>query len=118
MPLVLKRKKHSVKFFVEKLSSQVNLVMMLIPAGTFLMGSPENEIDRSSDESPQHSVNVPSFCMGKYPITQKQWRAVADPAVIDRILNLDPSNFQGDNHPVKQVSWQGKRIDQNTAQID
>jgi formylglycine-generating enzyme required for sulfatase activity len=69
------------------------------------MGSPENEIDRRSNESPQHSVNVPSFCMGKYPITQKQWRVVAGSAVIDRTLNLDPSNFKGDNHPVEQVSW-------------
>jgi formylglycine-generating enzyme required for sulfatase activity len=105
MPLVLKRTKHPVKFFVEKLSSEVNLEMMLIPAGTFLMGSPENEIDRQSNESPQHSVNVPSFCMGKYPITQKQWRVVAGLAVIDRTLNLDPSNFKGDDRPVEQVSW-------------
>jgi formylglycine-generating enzyme required for sulfatase activity len=105
MPLVLKRKKHAVKFFVEKLSSQVNLEMMLIPAGTFLMGSPENEIGRSSDESPQHSVNVPSFCMGKYPVTQEQWRVVAGLAVIDQELNPDLSSFKGDHHPVEQVSW-------------
>jgi formylglycine-generating enzyme required for sulfatase activity len=105
MPLVLKRTKHSVKFFVEKLSSQVNLEMMLIPAGTFLMGSPENEIGRSSYESPQHSVNVPSFCMGKYPVTQEQWRVVAGLAVIDQELNPDLSFFKGDYHPVEQVSW-------------
>jgi formylglycine-generating enzyme required for sulfatase activity len=105
MPLVLKRKKHPVKFFVEKLSSQVNLEMMLIPAGTFLMGSPENEIGHSSNESPQHSVNVPSFCIGKHLITQKQWRVVAGLPVVNRTLNHNPSNFKGDNRPVEQVSW-------------
>ncbi len=113
MPLVLKRKKHPVKFFNEKLSDsvagtsgdQVNLEMMLIPAGTFLMGSPADEIDRDSTESPQHLVNVPSFCMGKYPITQEQWRVVAGLKAIDQELHLNPAHFKGDNHPVEQVSW-------------
>jgi formylglycine-generating enzyme required for sulfatase activity len=65
MPLVLKRTKHSVKFFVEKLSSEVNLKMMLIPAGTFLMGSPENEIDRQSNESPQQQFQIQILTMGQ-----------------------------------------------------
>ncbi len=105
MPLVLKRTKHPVKFFVEKLSSQVNLAMMLIPAGTFVMGSPENEIDRSNNESPQHSVNVPSFCMGKHPITQAQWRIVANLPAVNQKLQPNPSSFKGVQRPVERVSW-------------
>lgn len=106
MSLIPKQKEHPVKLFVEKLSDRVNLEMMLIPAGTFLMGSPEDEIGRNSNESPQHYVNIPSFCMGKYPVTQEQWRVVAGLPVIDRELNPDPSYFKvDDNRPVEQVSW-------------
>jgi formylglycine-generating enzyme required for sulfatase activity len=63
MPLLLKRKKHTAKFFREKLDATVSLDMMLIPGGKFEMGSPETEIDRSPNES-LHPVTVPTFCMG------------------------------------------------------
>lgn len=51
--------------------------LIQIPAGTFLMGSPETEEDRFDDEGPQHLVTVSSFLMGKYPVTQAEWRFVA-----------------------------------------
>ena len=41
------------------------------------MGSPEDEPERYDDESPQHEVTVQPFFMGKYPVTQAQWKAVA-----------------------------------------
>jgi formylglycine-generating enzyme required for sulfatase activity len=81
------------------------LRMLLISDGTFLMGSPEDELDRSSSESPQHKVNVSSFFMGKYPVTQAQWRAVAALPQASQELDLDPSHFKGDKRPVEQVSW-------------
>jgi formylglycine-generating enzyme required for sulfatase activity len=105
MPLLLKRTKHKAQFFREQLSNTVSLDMMLIPSGTFLMGSPEDEIDRSPNESPQHSVTVPSFCIGKYPITQAQWRVVANLPQVERELNPEASSFSGDDRPVEQVSW-------------
>jgi formylglycine-generating enzyme required for sulfatase activity len=105
MPLLLKKTKHKAKFFREQLSETVSLDMILIPSGTFLMGSPEDEIDRSPDESPQHAVTVPSFCMGKYPITQAQWRVVANLPPLKQELNPEPSKFNGDDRPVEQVSW-------------
>ena len=79
------------------LGNGVNLEMVLIPAGTFLMGSPENEEGRSDDESPQHRVTVAPFYMGKYSVTQAQWEAV---------MGNNPSNFKGANRPVEQVSWE------------
>jgi formylglycine-generating enzyme required for sulfatase activity len=79
--------------------------MVYIPAGNFQMGSPEDEQGRSSDESPQHLVSVPAFCMGKYPITQAQWRVVAGLSQVKHPLELEPSNFKGDDLPVEQVSW-------------
>ena len=81
------------------------LEMVAIPAGTFLMGSPEDEVDRYDDEGPQHEVRVASFFMAKYPITQAQWRQVANLPKVKVDLNPDPSNFKGDNRPVEQVSW-------------
>jgi formylglycine-generating enzyme required for sulfatase activity len=102
MPLLLKRKNHTARYFREKLSDDVHLDMMLIPGGMFSMGSPESEIDRSSAESPQHRVTVQTFCMGKYPITQAQWQAVASQ---NSALKANPSKFTGDELPVENVLW-------------
>ncbi len=70
--------------------------MVLIPAGTFTMGSPDSEGWRDKSEGPQHRVTVQSFYMGKYEVTQAQWRAV---------MRWNLSGFKGDNRPVEQVSW-------------
>ena len=67
------------------------------------MGSPENEGD--DDEYPQHPVTVKSFLMGKYPVTQAQWKAVAEFDEVERYLDPEPSNFKGDNLPVEFVTW-------------
>ncbi len=66
------------------------------PPGTFLMGSPPEEPERSGDET-QHRVTLTQgFWMGVTPVTQAQWQAVT---------GGNPSHFQGDNLPVEQVSW-------------
>jgi formylglycine-generating enzyme required for sulfatase activity len=105
MQLLFHRKKHTAQFFTEKLSDTISLDMMLIPGGTFMMGSPESELEREEDEF-QHPVTVPTFCMGKYPITQAQWRVVANllPEV-NLKLNIDPSDFPDNDHPVENISW-------------
>ncbi|YAF98948.1 MAG: SAV_2336 N-terminal domain-related protein (plasmid) [Nodularia sp. CChRGM 3473] len=90
--------------FIEDLNG-VSLEMVSIPEGNFLMGSPQDEPKRSNYESPQHQVTVPAFYMGKYPITQVQWKAVAAMPQVNRELDADPSNFKGANRPVEQVSW-------------
>ena len=82
------------------------LVMKEIPAGEFLMGSPDDEVDRFNDEGPQHLVKVPAFLMSQYPITQAQWRfVVTSLAKVERNLETDPSYFEGDDLPVERVSW-------------
>jgi formylglycine-generating enzyme required for sulfatase activity len=97
------RAQKSATFFTVDLGNGVLLEMVNIPCGNILMGSPDGQ--GSNDERPQHSVTVPAFSMGKYPVTQAQWRAVAALPVVNRDLNPDPSNFKGDNCPVEQVSW-------------
>jgi formylglycine-generating enzyme required for sulfatase activity len=92
--------------FREPLAPEIGLEMVAIPSGKFMMGSPDTEHDRFSDESPEHEVTIQPFFIGKYPITQAQWRVIANTPQIERELNPDPSNFKGDNRPVEQVSWE------------
>jgi formylglycine-generating enzyme required for sulfatase activity len=103
--LTILRQPRSTQFFQQDLSSKVNLEMVLIPGGTFLMGSPKDELDNFDEEQPQHQVTVPTFFMGRYPVIQAQWRAVAKLPQVDRSLKVNPSSFKGDRRPVEQVSW-------------
>ncbi len=91
------------KFFKQDLGNGVNLEMVYIPDGKFMMGSAEGE--GKDNEKPQQEVTVPSFFMGKFEITQEQWKAIASLPKIKQDLELDPSSFQGDNRPVENVSW-------------
>ena len=91
--------------FTEDLGNGVTLEMIHVPSGIFWMGAPEDEKGRWSLEFPQHRVSVPSFFMGKYPVTQRQWLAVSLLGDVDRELTPDPSYFKGDSRPVDSVSW-------------
>jgi formylglycine-generating enzyme required for sulfatase activity len=90
---------------LQGLGEAIALDMVLVPSGTFEMGSPEDEPQRSDTEGPQRTVTLPSFFMGRYPITQAQWRAVAQLEQVDIELASDLSHFKGNNRPVEQVSW-------------
>jgi len=103
--IVVKRHRQRTQFFTEALGDGVGLEMLLIPAGSFVMGSPESELERTDAEGPQHAVTVPTFFLGKYAITQAQWRAVAALPPVNRELEADPSRFKGENRPVEWVSW-------------
>jgi formylglycine-generating enzyme required for sulfatase activity len=70
--------------------------MVLVPEGSFLMGSPENEPGHFGFEGPQRRVTVRSFYMGKYEVTQAQWRSV---------MSGNPSRYKGDDLPVDSVTW-------------
>ncbi len=97
----LKIQKHSgTAHYYRETINGVALDLVQIRGGSFDMGS--NEYD---DEKPIHRVTVPDFFIGKYPVTQAQWRAVASLKQQQRELNPDPSNFKGDDRPVEQVSW-------------
>jgi formylglycine-generating enzyme required for sulfatase activity len=61
----------------QQLSNSIGQDLVLIPAGSFLMGSPEGEPGRESDEGPQHRVEITkAFYMGRTEVTQGQWRGV------------------------------------------
>jgi eukaryotic-like serine/threonine-protein kinase len=82
-------------------------LMVWIPPGTFLIGSPEDEVDRSENEGPQTQVTLTQgFWMGKHEVTQGEYLAV---------VGSNPSYFNGVqgetdygtdlNRPVESVSW-------------
>lgn len=65
------------KLLTLDLGKGAKMKLKLIPAGKFLMGSPDNELERQVDEGPQHEVTISKpFYMGVYGVTQAQWRAV------------------------------------------
>jgi eukaryotic-like serine/threonine-protein kinase len=88
--------KKRAEFFREDLGNGVNLEMVSIPGGSFLMGSPDNEEGHSKRESPQHRVSIQPFFMGKFAVTQAQYEA---------IMGNNPSYFRGANKPVENMSW-------------
>jgi formylglycine-generating enzyme required for sulfatase activity len=94
-----------VQGYRERLADGVELTMVHIPAGGFLMGSPEGEKERYGYEGPQRQVQLEGFFMGQTPITQAQWREVAGWQKLRRDLNSNPSYFKGPNRPVERVSW-------------
>ena len=102
---VVKKSRAQARRFAEPLADDLTLEMVAISGGTFLMGSPESEPERSSSESPQHEVTVPDFFIGRYPVTQAQWRFVANLPQANRELKPEPSSFKDDLLPVENVSW-------------
>ncbi|MEH1893611.1 MAG: formylglycine-generating enzyme family protein [Nostoc sp.] len=99
----VKRESSKAQYFIEDLGNGVSLEMIAIPSGKFLMGSPSGE--GNDQEKPQHEVTVQSFFMGKYSVTQAQWKRVAALPKVNHCLKADPSYFKGDKRPVEQVSW-------------
>jgi len=85
--------------------------MVFVKGGKFQMGSPGTEADRGSAEQ-QHEVELSDFYIGKYELTQKQWRDV---------MGDNPSYFKNcDNCPVEYVSWDDiqefiKKLNQQTG---
>ena len=104
-PLRLLRWSGRTQVFVEELGDGARLIMNRIPAGTFQMGSPEQERGRSANEGPVHEVRLAEFLIGQTPITQAQWRMVAGWPKVELDLQPDPSHFKGPNRPVERVSW-------------
>ena len=92
----LKQEKEAKAKQMELVKLSIEKEMVLIPAGTFMMGSPESEEGRRDGET-QHEVTLTKpFYMGKYEVTQEQWEAV---------MGKNPSDSKGAKLPVTNVSW-------------
>ncbi|BAZ71204.1 hypothetical protein NIES4106_60010 (plasmid) [Fischerella sp. NIES-4106] len=102
---IIQRRRQQSHYFIEELGNGIQLEMVQIPGGQFMMGAPINEKNSPNNERPQHQVNVQPFFMGKYPVTQAQWQAVASLPQVNQEIKPNPSHFQGENRPVERVSW-------------
>jgi formylglycine-generating enzyme required for sulfatase activity len=77
---------------IESLPGGIKLEMVILPEGSFTMGS-----DEYGNEQPKHQVTLKKFAIGKYPVTQEQYQAIMD---------NNPSHFKNNpTNPVEEVSW-------------
>ena len=79
-------------------TNSIGMTFVLIPAGTFKMGSPAGEEGRDDDER-QHQVTISKpFYLQTTEVTQGQW---------EKVMGSNPSHFNkcGKDCPVEQVSW-------------
>jgi WD40 repeat protein/formylglycine-generating enzyme required for sulfatase activity len=79
-----------------ELEKGINLEMVLIPAGKFIMGSPVSEKNHRKDETEHEVTLTKPFYMGKYEVTQEQYEAM---------MGNNPSKIKGAKLPVTEVSW-------------
>ena len=85
------------------------LEMVVVPAGSFLMGSPGDETDRERDEGPQRLVSFPrSFLVSKFEVTFDAW----DACVADRVCSNRPNDegWGRGRRPVINVSWHDTQV--------
>ena len=106
---VISREIKEAEFFTEDLENGVTLEMVSIPGGEFTMGAPASEKLSEDNERPQHKVTIQPFFMGKFEVTQAQWKVVASLPKIERDLQPEPYKYhfgfhEGDNLPVN-ASW-------------
>ncbi len=111
--LQIKRSSQKFKGYREYIDG-IALEMVLIPDGSFTMGAPEDEEGSNSSERPQHNVTISRFLMGRYPVTQAQWQAIASltDLKVNEDLEPDPSHFKEPyrgidrwQRPVETVNW-------------
>lgn len=103
--LRIHRQQRQANHFLEPFDNGLSLEIVAVPGGSFVMGSVRTEAEYSTSEVPQHRVTVPGFYMGRYPVTQAQWRFVANLPQVNGVLKIEPSLFSGDKRPVERVSW-------------
>ena len=77
--------------------------MILIPAGEFLMGSPEGE--GNNNEHPQHKVYLDAFCIDKYEVTNAQYKQFMRATGHKAPSHWDDDRYNQPNQPVVGVTW-------------
>lgn len=102
---VIKHQQGQAEYITEVLGEGVELEMIEIPGGTFLMGASKDELESINEEKPQHKVTVSSLYMGRFPITQAQWNAVAALPEVNQKLYPYLSSSTGISHPIENISW-------------
>lgn len=82
--------------FAQNRIDPLEIEMIYVEGGTFLMGSDDNDESAERIEKPRHEVSVSDFYIGKYEVSQRLW---------ENIMGTNPSQIKGDSLPVTNVSW-------------
>ncbi len=98
-----KNRRGQAEYISFNLGRGIDLKLVKIPAGKFLMGTSTTDIahltqkfgDHFQDEQPQHHVTLQEFYLGMYPVTQAQWQAIM----------AHPTSIMRDNRPKVWISW-------------
>jgi formylglycine-generating enzyme required for sulfatase activity len=101
---VIDRRRESAQQVIQPLGTGVNLHLVPLPGGRFVMGAPESEPGSRPSEQPQHPVTVPPFYLGKYPVTLDQWRAVMGTRPAE-MKTAESAFKQSGRQPVVRVSF-------------
>lgn len=92
---IIARTRYSAEQFTEDLGNGITLEMIVIPGGNFHMGSTPQH--GNLEERPRHLVTIKAFMMGKFLVTQGQWKAIMG--------KLPSCRFKSDDLPIEQISW-------------
>lgn len=84
-----------------EIENVIRMKLRLIPAGTFVMGSPESEKGRIPHETQQSVTIKNEFYLGKYEVTQREWKAVMKTEPWKNDKNIQ----QGNDFPAADVDW-------------
>ena len=79
--------------------AEIKRNMVKVEGGSFIMGVEDevaDEYDNELNEGPAHKVNLDTYCISKYPVTQKQWTA---------IMGYNNSSQVNDEYPIAPVDW-------------
>jgi serine/threonine-protein kinase len=90
------------------ITSPIHLELVRVPAGEFLMGSdPDNDEEAHSAEQPQHTLDLPEFYIGKYPVTNAQYAAFVEAMDYKTSKHWNSGKVPSgkEDHPVVKVSW-------------
>jgi len=91
-----------VETYAEKITQEIELKMVILPIGSFLMGSDDNDRMAFYNEKPQHQVTINQFAIAKYPVTQEQYQA---------IMESNPSRCKDNpKNPVDSITWNDAQI--------
>ena len=81
-----------------RLTNSIGMTFQQLPAGTFLMGSPDSEVGNLINDESRHQVSLSRpFYIGLYEVTEGEY---------EQVMGTRPNSAQGQKYPVKKVSWE------------
>lgn len=100
------------EYFIENAGNLgLNMKMIYVEGGTFMMGASDDDKEANSDAKPQHQVTLDSYYIAEFEVTQSQWKKIMG-TTINRQLKkkgadyYDRENYgEGDNIPIYSINW-------------